>query len=201
MGSNSKDVIEKGEEFKMAESVEDDKNEYVQQTDDMDISVINDSKKLEVEKNHVIGKNVINVNEREDVQQTDVAEIFVVDDYMVPEVDKNNDMDIRKEDVIKKEENEDYIDVIDREVGQKTDDAEKSVKLEVEKNDDMEKRTDDVIEREGKENVNDVKLETGSNDEKEIKTDAVVEKEEINDSRDIRTDIIDEKVESTWNNG
>merc|ERR1711915_468138 len=45
--SNSKDVIEKGEEFKMADSVEDDKNEYVQQTDDMDISVINDSKKLE----------------------------------------------------------------------------------------------------------------------------------------------------------
>merc|ERR1711915_841643 len=46
--SNSKDVIEKGEEFKMADSVEDDKNEYVQQTDDMDITVINDSKKLEV---------------------------------------------------------------------------------------------------------------------------------------------------------
>merc|ERR1712228_427009 len=153
-------------------------------------------------------------NEREDVQQTDVAEIFVVDDYMVPEVDKNNDMEIRKDYVIIKEENEDYIDVIDREVGQETDDAEISVKLEVEKNDNTEKRTDDVIEKEGKENVNEVKLETGSNDEKEIKTadlnmqeekvnnieietDAVVEKEEIDDGRDIRTDIIDEKVEST----
>merc|ERR1712228_495860 len=103
-------------------------------------------------------------NEREDVQQTDVAEIAVVDDYMVPEVEKNNDMEIRKDDVIKKEENEDYIDVIDREVGQETDDAEISIKLEVEKNDDMEKRTDDVIEREGKENVNDVKLQSGSNE-------------------------------------
>merc|ERR1711915_883273 len=143
--------------------------------------------------------------------------ISVIDDYMVPEVDKNNEMEIRKDDVIKKEENEDYIDVIDREVGQETDDAEISVTLEVEKNGDIEKRTDDVIEKEGKENVNDVKLETGSNDEKEIKTaylnmqeekednieietDAVVEKAEIDDGRYIRTDIIDEKVESIRNN-
>merc|ERR1711915_13213 len=43
--SNSKDVIEKGEEFKMADSVKDDKNEYVQQTDDMEISILDDYKK------------------------------------------------------------------------------------------------------------------------------------------------------------
>merc|ERR1711915_666832 len=124
--------------FMMADSVEDDKNEYVQQTDDMDISVINDSKKLEVEKNHVIGKNVINVNEREDVQQADVAKIFVVDD------------------VFEEEEKEDIIDVNERVHEQETDDAETSVmddckNLEVGKNDIMEIKTDDEIEKEEKE--------------------------------------------------
>merc|ERR1711915_441368 len=79
--SKSEDVIEKGEEFKMEDSVEDDKNEYVQQTDDAEISVINDSKKLEVEKNDVIEKE-------------DVAEISVIYDCLVPEVEKNDDMEI-----------------------------------------------------------------------------------------------------------
>merc|ERR1711915_803588 len=176
--TNSIDVIEKGEEFKMADSVEDDKNEYVQQTDDMDISVINDSKKLEVEENHVIGKDVINVNEREDVQQSDNAEISVIDDCMISKVLKNDDIEIRKDDAFEKEEKEDVTNVNERVHEQETDDAEISVmddckNLEVGMNYIMEIKTDDEIEKEEKE------------DDKETRPVNVIENDEQEDVIDL----------------
>merc|ERR1711915_784366 len=94
--SKSEDVIEKGEELKKEESLEDVKNEDVQQSDDVEISIIDDYKKLEDEKNDVIEKeDDISVKEREDVQDTVIAEIFFVDDCMVPEVERNDVMETR----------------------------------------------------------------------------------------------------------
>merc|ERR1712228_804274 len=113
--SKCEGVIEKGEELKKEDSVED-----VQQSEDERISVIDDYKKVEVEKNEVV---------------------------------KNNDMKIRKDGIIEKEEKEDVIDVNERVYEQETDDAEISViddckNLEVRKHGIMEIKTDDEIKKE-----------------------------------------------------
>merc|ERR1711915_527855 len=110
-------------ELKKEDSVED-----LQQSEDEHISVIDDYKKVVVEKNDVIkNEDVFDVSEKEDVQQSDNAEISVIDDCMVSEVLKNDDMEIIKDDVFEKEEKEDIIDVNERVHEQETDDAETSV--------------------------------------------------------------------------
>merc|ERR1711915_1091272 len=103
--SKCEGVIEKGEELKKEDSVED-----VQQNEDDRISVIDDYKKVEVGKNDVIEKeDVFDVNEKEDVQQSDNAEISVIDvnerlyeqetdDAEISEIDDCKNLEVRKHD-------------------------------------------------------------------------------------------------------
>merc|ERR1712142_1261311 len=95
----------------------------------------------------------IDINERDVEQQTVDAEISVT-----LEVEKNDNIEIiekeekedgketRSDNVIENEEQEDVIDIKEREVEPQTVDAELSVTLEVEKNDNIE-----IIEKEEKE--------------------------------------------------
>merc|ERR1711915_156971 len=166
--SKCEDLIEKGEESKKEDSVED-----VQQSEDEHISVIDDYKKVEVEKNDVIkNEDVFDVKEKEDVQKSDNTEISVINDCMVSEVLKNDDMEIRKDDVFEKEEKEDVIDVNERVHEQETDDAEISVmddrkNLEVGKNDIMEIKTADEIEKEEKEDDKETRIDNAIENDKQ----------------------------------
>merc|ERR1712228_635056 len=95
-------------------------------------------------------EDVIDLNEIEVEQQTYDAEISVIDDCKNLEVGKNENIEIKTDDENEKEEKEDeketrtdnvinneedVIDINEREVEQQTDDAEISVTLDVEKND------------------------------------------------------------------
>merc|ERR1711915_763609 len=178
-----KEGKEDDKETRIDNAIENDKQEDVidlneieveQKTYDAEISVIDDCKNLEIGKNDIMEIKTDDENEKEE---------------------KEDEKETRTDNVINNEEQEDVIDINEREVEQQTDDAEISVTLEVEKNDDIGRKTDDVIETEEKEDVIDLELETGMNDDTEIKTDDVIEKEEKEDDLEIKTDAAIEKEE------